>query len=314
MILLKSTNNRKIWNSFAKLNNLSFLQSWQWGEIYQQETGQAAYYFKLLDNSRRLGQILFLEKKLSFGKKYLYSPRCRLDSSLLEKIQPEFKKNHSLLFARLEADKESTGINQAVTTVKNLQPQQELVLDLSLDLNQLLAQMKPKTRYNLKLASKKGVKVRELKNQTDFKIFYNLLTAASKRQEFGLHREKHYQIIWQTGQKDQLVRLFIAEHKQKAIACTMISLFGREAYYLHGGSDYHWRALMAPFLLHWEIIKLVKVLGYKYYNFGGIDETRWPGLTRFKRGFGGREINYPQAVDLVINKKWYKIYKYIGQI
>src|SRR3989344_428454 len=117
MILLKSTNNRKIWNSFAKLNNLSFLQSWQWGEIYQQETGQAAYYFKLLDNSRRLGQILFLEKKLSFGKKYLYSPRCRLDSSLLEKIQPEFKKNHSLLFARLEADKESTGINQAVTTV-----------------------------------------------------------------------------------------------------------------------------------------------------------------------------------------------------
>jgi lipid II:glycine glycyltransferase (peptidoglycan interpeptide bridge formation enzyme) len=70
---------------------------------------------------------------------------------------------------------------------------------------------------------------------------------------------------------------------------------------------------MAPHLLHWEIIRQAKQLGYHFYDFWGIDEKKWPGLTRFKKGFGGKIIEYPGTFDLVFNKFWYQLYR-LGKI
>jgi lipid II:glycine glycyltransferase (peptidoglycan interpeptide bridge formation enzyme) len=66
---------------------------------------------------------------------------------------------------------------------------------------------------------------------------------------------------------------------------------------------------MAPYLLHWQIMKEGKSSGYKYYDLNGVDEQKWPGVTRFKLGFGGAIINYPGTFDLVFNKTWYNVYK-----
>lgn len=92
------------------------------------------------------------------------------------------------------------------------------------------------------------------------------------------------------------------------IAGALTLTYGDTAYYLHGAMDREYRNLMAPHFMHWEIMKLYKHEGFGYYDFWGIDARKWPGVTRFKLGFGGREIEYPGSFDLPISKFWYVVY------
>ncbi len=103
--------------------------------------------------------------------------------------------------------------------------------------------------------------------------------------------------------------LFIAEYNSKQIAANMVNIFGQTATYLHGGSDNESRNLMAPHLLQWEQIKFAKAQGCKVYDFWGCDDEKWPGVSRFKKGFGGREIEFCGTHDYVFDKWWYEIYK-----
>ncbi len=105
------------------------------------------------------------------------------------------------------------------------------------------------------------------------------------------------------------VELFLADFKNKIIAANIVVFWEKTAIYLHGASDYEQRNLMAPHLLQWEQIKEAKKRGCIEYDFWGIDEKKWPGVTRFKKGFGGREVEYPGAFDLIFQPVWYKIYK-----
>jgi lipid II:glycine glycyltransferase (peptidoglycan interpeptide bridge formation enzyme) len=71
---------------------------------------------------------------------------------------------------------------------------------------------------------------------------------------------------------------------------------------------------MAPYLLQWEIIKKAKAAGCKYYDFFGIDEKKWPGVTRFKHGFSGEEIKYPGTFDMIFNLTSYNLYRILRAI
>ena len=78
---------------------------------------------------------------------------------------------------------------------------------------------------------------------------------------------------------------------------------------MHGASDHDYRALMAPYLLHWEVIKYAKEHGLSEYDLWGIDEKKWSGVTRFKKGFGGREVKYTGSYDYVFMPIWYRLYR-----
>src|SRR3989338_8328575 len=114
--------------------------------------------------------------------------------------------------------------------------------------------------------------------------------------------------------EDCPVKLYFAEFKGKPISTALISFFGDTATYLHGGSSNQERNVMAPYLMHWHIIKLAKAQGQKYYDFHGISEDKWPGVTRFKKGFGGYELNYPGTFDLAYDQGWYSIYKMVRKV
>jgi len=105
------------------------------------------------------------------------------------------------------------------------------------------------------------------------------------------------------------VKLFAAEYQNKIIAANIVIFHGERATYLHGASDYEYRNFMAPYLLHWEVIKYARDHGFTEYDLWGIDEKKWPGVTRFKRGFGGKEINYIGSYDYVFQPFWYAMYK-----
>ena len=102
--------------------------------------------------------------------------------------------------------------------------------------------------------------------------------------------------------------------ERKIIAGNIVSFFGNTATYVHGASSNEYRNVMAPYLLQWEVIKIVQEKGYKYYDFYGIDEKKWPGVTRFKLGFSGNIVEYPGTFDLAFDNLWYNMYKVLRKI
>ena len=213
-----------------------------------------------------------------------------------------------------------------------------LVLDLEKPEEQLSAEMKQKTRYNIKVAEKHGIKTRVSESlEKDFEDFWRLMKGTAKRNKIKIHPKIHYEKLFSvchsrpasvipakagiqygvssSGNPEELqIELFLAEYQNKIIAANIVAFFGDKAAYLHGASDYEYRNLMAPYLLQWEQIKEAKNRGCQVYDFWGIDEQKWPGITRFKTSFGGKEIKYVGAWDYVFDKKWYWIYKNIKKI
>jgi len=286
--------------------------------------------------------VLVIKHSLPLGASYLYSPRgpvfklvskqtpsrqpggLILDELLLQ-VQKTAKAAKSI-FWRIDPPRWlSLGFWQpAFKTVKSwsFQPEQELILPLKKDsqlisLEQLLASMKPKTRYNIRLAGRKGIKVRWSSSQTlagDWQIFYELLQQTAKRNNFKLHPAEHYRNILKILGAGNLANLIIARYQNQTVAANLITFLGDTAYYLHGGSVYKNRSLMAPYLLHWQTILEARRRGLKYYNLGGVSlhsnkQTAWAGLTKFKLGFGGQVIKYPATFDLVFDKTSYGLYR-----
>ena len=106
----------------------------------------------------------------------------------------------------------------------------------------------------------------------------------------------------------------MAEYERQIIAANLVNFYGDTATYLHGSSSSKNRQVMAPHLLQWEQIKEAKNRGMKYYDFWGFDEDKWPGVSRFKKGFGGEIVEYAGAYDLIWNKLWYQLYNLAKKI
>jgi lipid II:glycine glycyltransferase (peptidoglycan interpeptide bridge formation enzyme) len=182
--------------------------------------------------------------------------------------------------------------------------------------------MHEKTRYNIRLAQKHGVKAR-LIEQPDyarrvFPFFWNLLQETAKRQRIRTHPRSYYEQMVNVLVPRGVVKLLLAEHDGAIVAVHLLAVFGDTVSYLHGGSSYEHRALMGPHLLHREGVRLAKRFGKMFYNLGGVapagyTDHRWATLTRFKEGFGtlgetAVRFTYPGAFDLVFSSLWYTMY------
>ncbi len=307
---------KKNWNEFIIKNNGSFLQSWQWGEI---QKANKSKIFRIKLNEKAQCQII--KKYLAFNKAYFYCPagpvvKNKETKPLFDKIT-ELAQNEKVIFLRFEPRFDLVKDARIEKTI-DIQPSKTVILNLNKSQDELLAQMHQKTRYNIRLAQKKGVVIKqaEARNKEDyFEEFWNLLQATSKRDGFRTHKKNYYKnLLSIDGQNlnDELtIKLFVAKYKSKIIAAIMIVFFNQTATYIHGASDYNYRYLMAPYLLQWHCINTAKKLKYKYYDFYGVDEKKWKGLTRFKKGFSQTEVQFPGTFDLVFDKKWYKIYKLV---
>jgi len=202
-----------------------------------------------------------------------------------------------------------------VVAVPDINPHATVLLDLTKSEERLLAEMHPKTRYNIHLAGKKDLKIENIK---DCKILLDLMKSAGKKDGFHLHPENHYQRVLESAISTQLVVYW----QNQPIATAVFIGFGDTFTYLFGAADYDTRYLKAACLLQWRGIQLGKQFGHKYYDFFGIapgarnqagdynydDRHKYAGITKFKMGFGGEVVVSPGTFDLVLNKYWYKIY------
>lgn len=307
------------WNLFVAENatNGGLLQSWQWGELAKKER-QKIWPLTLKEEDRILAVALVIKENLPFKRNCFYLPRgpiveksilapgnlqkileiSKIFLEELKKIGGEEKAmviRFDLPFAQ---DKIFSNLNLAKLglqrSYKDIQPRTTLVLDLRKTEEELLAQMKSKTRYNIGLAEKKNIEIKifsltENQAEEGLSSFFQLLSETAKRDNFSLHPRSHYQNLLETG----LVKLFLAYYQEEAIAGIMVGFFGKTAVYLHGASAFQRRQLMAPYLLQWQAIKFAKENNFSAYDFGGIKSEKnlrsnqkiWVGLTRFKTGF-----------------------------
>ncbi|TSC97439.1 MAG: methicillin resistance protein [Candidatus Berkelbacteria bacterium Licking1014_2] len=277
----------------------NFLQSDNW-ERFQQGIGKKTF---------RLNNQLLIKNQLPFSKSWFYCPWGKGELGKLDELVQLARKENAIFFHLDPFNKFSILILEESTDfrfsiAKTIQPQKTLILDIDQPRDKLLAEMKEKTRYNIRLAEKKNLII---KQQTASDDFWRLMTQTSQRDCFSAHSRNYYQRMVEIMPEIELWTVFV---RDKAVA-SAIFLFDRDnkiGYYLHGASDYSERQLMAPYLLQWQGISIAQKMGLKKWDFWGIDEDRYPGVTRFKLGFGGQIIERPPAQRLIFQPLWYRVY------
>jgi lipid II:glycine glycyltransferase (peptidoglycan interpeptide bridge formation enzyme) len=287
----------------------SFLQSAEWGE-FQRSCGR---------KTRRVNGALVIRHDLALGLHYLYCPRP--DMRITDSVSGitgvrEIARAEKSIFLKIDPlhPLEIRNTDCVMRDTRSLQPRQTVVLDLQKYEEELLAGMHEKTRYNIRLAERKGVGIRNQESGIrEFEIFWRMLRDTAARDGFHTHERMYYEKLLDTRSHNFSNEIFFTEYRGETIAAALINFYRPDsgepvATYLHGASSREYKEAMAPQLLHWRVIQEAKRRGLRYYDSWGIDEKRWPGLTRFKKGFGGDVLDYPPSVDLVSRPGWYKVY------
>jgi len=180
--------------------------------------------------------------------------------------------------------------------------------DLSKSEEDLLKAMHPKGRYNIKVAQKHGVVI---KQSEDFEKYLNLLFGGtSKRQRIYSHNFDYHRLMWRTL-KDKMAFLWVAEYENKIIAADLIFVFKDKIYYAYGASALEHKEVMAPTLLLWEIAKYYKKQNIKTFDLWGAEEGK--GFSRFKSQFGADLVELAGTFDLVINKPLYWAFRAVEE-
>jgi lipid II:glycine glycyltransferase (peptidoglycan interpeptide bridge formation enzyme) len=214
-----------------------------------------------------------------------------------------------------------------------------VLIDLNASEEEMLARMKQKTRYNIRLAEKKGVTLR-VGTQEDLGMLYKMYAATSVRDGFVIRDEEYYKTVWEifmAGNQSPISSLqspitnyrgaspwdqlpftepLIVEFNNEPVAAIFVFYFAGRAYYVYGMSrDIH-REKMPAYLLQWEAMKRAKARGCTVYDLWGApdvfdeSDSMW-GVYRFKEGLGGEVLRTLGAWDFAPNPLWYKIYSEI---
>jgi peptidoglycan pentaglycine glycine transferase (the first glycine) len=308
------------------------LQSWAWGEL------KARFGWRPVRVSvpGAAAQVLF--RRLPAGLGSLgYVPRgpaLALEESqaaelLWRAVHSEARQQRAICL-KVEPDWDDTP--EAAAALRRwgfrlsphpVQPQRTLVVGLDVEPEALLARMKQKTRYNVRLASRRGVTVRA-GTEAELPVFHHLMQATAARDEFGIHSAEYYQAVYRLFVRPGHGRLLLAEHDGRLLAGLMVFAFGARAWYMYGASADEGRKLMPNYLLQWEAMRWAQARGARIYDLWGVpdedEETLeaqftqrgdglW-GVYRFKRGFGGRLVRTVGAWDWVYSPLRYKLYTY----
>lgn len=338
------------WNQLiSQLPSPHLLQTSHWAEA-KEPFGWDAHYKTWEDSGGKLlaaAQILQRHIRLPLGRSIcmLYVPKGPLlhdwnDVELRQRVLADlrqFASEEGAFFIKIDPDvsygyglpgepgarDEEVGA-QFVEQLKaagwrlsneQVQMQNTMLIDLSRSEQELLAAMKQKTRYNLRLAERKGVTVRR-GTQADFPLLYQMYAETSVRDGFVIRSEEYYRAVWERFFAADMMIPLIAEVEGTAVAGLMLFVFGKQSWYLYGMSRDLYREHMPNYLLQWEAIKVSKKRGCEIYDlWGAPDEfterdSMW-GVYRFKVGLGAYEARRIGAWDLPLKPLTYKLYTQI---
>lgn len=293
-----------------------FLQSWEWGE-FQSSIGRGVRRLAVERGGMQL-VAQAVQLPLPFGWSYWFLPKGPLGSMPMQTATRELTLSiPDGAFFRTEPTESCRGWQ-----VKDMDPSTSSILDLTIGWDALAEGMKAKTRYNIRLAEKKGVTI-EIAGIEAFDDFTRLLEQTAVRDGFSLHPLEYYRAMLQTlgpsttpeSSGDVHAFLAIARFEGRPIAANLMIDFNGQRTYLHGASSNLHRNVMAPYLLHKHLIVDAIEQGMTSYDFWGVAPVGssashpWAGVTRFKLGFGGEIVSMPGTIDVPTNIVIYMLYR-----
>ncbi len=316
------------WNTFLENHHTAhLLQTGEWGEL------KSAFGW---DAVRLAGkgigaQILF--RRLPLGLTFGYIPKGPVTKKVSAAENKAFWKEvdshcraRKAIFLKVEQDGweddsslDSLPLLSFVSSPQHVQPRGTLVIDLSGSEEDVFNRMKPKTRYNIRLAGRKEVTVRV---SDDIGNFHSLMSVTSRREAFHVHSLEYYRRAYDLFHSRGLCELFVAEYQGRTLAAVMVFAYGKSGYYFYGASADEERNRKPTYPLQWEAIRWAHRKGCTEYDMWGIpdeaasvdeDEAEgredglW-GVYRFKRGFGGSVRRAVRAFDRIYNPLLYKLY------
>ncbi len=336
----------KAWDDLiSQLPQAHLLQTWEWGLLKQRNgwTPQAFVWDSVDGRVDATAMLLSRQVRLvpGLGIRVLYCPKGpSLNWGNLALVLQVFRdleayaREQNAVFLKVDPDvllgtgipgSENEKPNPAGMAVEaalkargwrfsedQIQFRNSVFIDLSQHEEALLAAMKQKTRYNIRLAERKGVTVR-LAQVADLPMLYSMYAATGVRDGFVVRHEAYYTELWEMFMRSDMASGLIAEFEGKPIAGVMVFYFGEIARYMFGMSLEVKRELMPNYLLQWEAIKLAKSKGCHTYDFWGAPDefnekdSLW-GVYRFKEGFNGTTVRHLGAWDFVAKPWIYQAY------
>lgn len=275
----------------------------------------------------RVENIVYTKHKIPFTSFYYgYCPRVNPFDINFEKVGNSLKKNSCVAvhFDVPNVTQDDPEAKKAMeifekNTKCSISPRAEFakgnfLLDLTKSEDEILSGMHKKHRYNIRLAQKKGVVVRESTDDKDFDIFFNLYWETGKRQKFFARSRTYLEKVWKTFREANADFLLIAEYEGKPLSAWMLLIYDGVLYYPYGGSTEEDRHVQSSCLVGWEAIKFGKKMGYTLFDMWGASEDMsnksdpYFGFSLFKEKFGGRHVTYIPSYDFVINEPVYKMF------
>ncbi len=304
------------------------LQSWYWGEA-RIKTGVEILRIGRFEGDKLKNVFQMTIHKVPFLPiKLGYLPRSPLPDKKALDFIAKTAREKGLAFIKLEPYVKTSEIKGTEDFFKYpklkksphpLFPKWTIMLDLTKSEDELFKNLKRKTRYNVRLAKRKGVEVKEMSNDKGFEIFVKLYFDTCKRQNYKGHTPEYHRIIWETL-KNKIAHILVAFYKGKPVAAYELFLYKNILYYPYGGSDYNYRNTFASNLLMWEAILFGKKHGAKLFDMWGSlppnypKSHPWAGFTRFKQGYGGEFVEFIGSWDLIVDELKYKIFSFSHKI
>lgn len=316
---VKEITSEKVWEDFlSQHSEANFLQSWYWGEFHKAlgHTIKRSGFFK---EDKLAGVMLSAVENAKRGK-YLTVPGGPIldwkDKSLVNLFVSTIKeiaKAESCAFVRVRPQLKSDDFSKNlfkklgfVNAPMHLHAELTSQLDITLPEEQLLANMRKATRYEIKKALSTNIKIETENDEKTIRKFYDLQLETAKRQKFVPFPYNFLSQQFKIFLEKNMALLYSAKLDSKLLAQAFIIFYGTEAAYHYGASTQDGRKYPGAYLIQWEAIKEAKRRGLKRYNFWGVapendKDHRFSGLSLFKRGFGGEDFEYLHAQDLIIS-------------
>lgn len=324
-ITIKNIDNKKEWENFLNSHReANFLQSWSWGEFHI-SLGNPIQRSGFYKNREMVGVMLSIVEKAKRGW-YLTVPGGPIldwrNQDIVDSFASEIKniaKLNNCVFIRVRPQILSNDSSKRIfkqlgfmNAPMYLHAELTSQLDITKSEEELLSQMRKTTRYEIKKAQNIGVKITTTTNEFKIKEFYDLQIETSKRQKFVPFSFKFLSEQFKIFAESGNALLYSAYLKDRLLAQAFIIFYGKEAVYHYGASTEDGRNYPGAYLIQWEAIKEAKKRGMSRYNLWGVapidkPNHRFFGISIFKRGFGGEDVGYLHAQDLIINYPKYML-------
>ncbi|MBN1263291.1 MAG: peptidoglycan bridge formation glycyltransferase FemA/FemB family protein [Candidatus Pacebacteria bacterium] len=306
------------------------LQSWEWGE-FREKTGVEVVRIGAFEGKKikaayqiTLHPIPFLQTDW----KVIYFPKGPMPDQPMLSALKDLASEKKAVFVRLEPDVGAAAQLAGETrfeTIKNfllthncrpgrpLFTHYTLRFDLKKSEKQILTGMKEKTRYNLGLAEKYGVRIVKDHSLEAFETYLKLMQTTTQRQGFYAHNQNYHRKLWETLEPAGMAHLFQAQYQKKTLAAWLLLTFKKNLYYPYGASSREHREVMPAYALMWEAIKFGQKKGCTSFDLWGSlgpkpnSKDPWYGFHRFKSGFGPELVEFLGTFDLIINQQLYPL-------